>query len=63
MGNKVKIMGMELDIMSEEALQKELEGYLSNDFLNVIHLISLDYMDAFEENEQRSEERRVGKEC
>ena len=55
MGNKVKIMGMELDILSEDALQKEVEGYLSNDFLNVIHLISLDYMDAFEENEQIQE--------
>ena len=55
MGNKVKIMGMELDILSEDALRKEFEGFLSHDFLNVIHLISLDYMDAFEENEQIQE--------
>lgn len=55
MGNKVKIMGMELDILSEDALRKEFEGFLSYDFLNVIHLISLDYMDAFEENEQIQE--------
>lgn len=55
MGNKVKIMGIELDILSEEALQKALTDFLSNDFLNVIHLISLDYMDAYEENEQIQE--------
>lgn len=55
MGNKVKIMEMELDILSEEALRKELENYLSNDYLNVIHLISLDYMDMYEENERIQE--------
>lgn len=55
MGNKVRIMGMELDILSGEALQNELTDFLGGDHLNVVHLISLDYVDAYEENEQIQE--------
>lgn len=55
MGNKVRIMGMELDILSGESLQKKLADFLQGDHLNVVHLISLDYMDAYEENEQIQE--------
>ena len=52
MANRINVMGMELDILSEETLHNEMQQFLSNDYLNVIHLISLDYMDAYEENEQ-----------
>lgn len=52
MSNRIKVMGLELDILSEEAFQKELNDFFSNDSFNVVHLISLDYIDSYEENEQ-----------
>ncbi len=51
MGTKIKIMDMEMDLLTEETFQEEVRGYLTNDFLNVIHFISLDYIDVYEENE------------
>lgn len=51
MGTRIKIMDMELDILTEENFQEELTSYLSNDFLKVVHLISLDYIDMYDENE------------
>lgn len=51
MGTRIKIMDLELDILTEETLRQELENYLSNDYLNVIHLISLDYIDTYDQNE------------
>lgn len=51
MGTRIKIMDLELDLLTEETFQKEVEKYLSNDYLNVIHLISLDYIDMYDENE------------
>lgn len=52
MGNRISVMGLELDMLSEEAFQTELKEFLSNDSFNVVHMISLDYMDSYEENEQ-----------
>ena len=52
MGTRISIMDMELDLLTQETLQEELSAYLSEDNLNVIHIISLDYMDAYDENEQ-----------
>lgn len=51
MGTRIKIMDLELDILTEETFCEEVKNYLSNDYLNVIHLISLDYIDTYDENE------------
>lgn len=52
MGNSINVMGLEIDILSEETFQNDMNEYLSNDYLNIVHLISLDYMDAYEKDEQ-----------
>lgn len=51
MGTKIKIMDLEVDILSEETLREEIAGYLSLDALNIIHLVSLDYIDTYEAND------------
>ncbi len=51
MGTRVKIMDLELDLLTDETFQEEVSGYLSNDYLNVIHFISLDYIDTYDKNE------------
>lgn len=51
MGTRIKVMDLEVDVLSEETLHKEIAGYLSNDMLNVIHMISMDYIDTYDENE------------
>lgn len=51
MGTRVRIMGLELDLLTQETLQAEMAGYLSNDVLNVIHMISVDYIDTCDKNE------------
>lgn len=51
MGTRIKIMDLELDILTEETFCEEVTDYLTNDYLNVIHLVSLDYVDAYDENE------------
>lgn len=51
MGTRIKIMDLEVDILSEETLRGEVAGYLSQDALNMIHLVSLDYIDAYEKND------------
>ncbi len=51
MGTKVNIMDLELDLLAQETLQTEVQSYLNNDYLNVVHMISLDYMDAYDQDE------------
>lgn len=51
MGTKVNIMDLEFDLLSLENLKDEVHAYLENEGLNVMHMISLDYLDAYEENE------------
>lgn len=51
MGTRIKIMDIELDILPESTFREEMESYLSNDYLNVMHLVSLDYIDMYDENE------------
>lgn len=51
MATRIKIMEMELDLMSEETFQSGMAEYLSNDYLNVVHLISLDYIELYDKNE------------
>lgn len=52
MGTKVNIMDLEFDLLSLENLREEVHGYLENEGLNVMHMISLDYMDVCEEEER-----------
>lgn len=51
MGTKVNIMDLEFDLLSQENLRDQIHDYLENEGLNVMHMISLDYMDAYEKNE------------
>ena len=51
MGTRVKIMDIDVYLLTQETCLKELSGYLENDSLNVVHMISLDYMDAYDKNE------------
>ena len=51
MNTRVRIMDMEMDLLPQETFQDELQAYLSGDSLRVVHMVSLDYIDAYEENE------------
>lgn len=51
MGTRVRIMDMEVDLMTRETFQAAVAEYLTNEYLNVIHMISLDYTDMYERNE------------
>ncbi len=51
MGTRIKIMDLEVDILSEDTLREEVAGYLSLGALNTIHLVSLDYIDTYEAND------------
>ena len=44
-------MDMELDLFTQETFHDEIASYLANDVLNVVHMISLDYIDMYDENE------------
>ena len=47
MGTKVNIMDMEVDLLPKETFQAEIQKYLDNDYLDVVHMISLDYIDNY----------------
>lgn len=51
MGTKVNIMDMEVDLLPKETFQAEIQKYLDNDYLDVVHMISLDYIDNYDTNE------------
>ncbi len=51
MGTKVNIMDLEVDLLTRETLQKEILSYLDDDYLNIVHIISLDYMDAHDQDD------------
>lgn len=51
MGTKAKIMNLEIDLFTWETFEKEIRQYLNNDLMNVVHMISLDYIDTYEEND------------
>ena len=42
MGTSLKIMDLELDLLTEETLCKKMAEYLSGDLFRVVHLVSLD---------------------
>ena len=45
MGTKVKVMDIEVDLLTQETCLEELQNYLENDYLNIVHMISLDYIE------------------
>ena len=49
MGTSLKIMDLELDLLTEETFCKKMAEYLSGDLFRVVHLVSLDYIDKYEE--------------
>lgn len=49
MGTSLKIMDLELDLLTEETFCEKMAEYLSGDLFRVVHLISLDYIDKYEE--------------
>ena len=49
MGTSLKIMDLELDLLTEEMFCKKMAEYLSGDLFRVVHLVSLDYIDKYEE--------------
>lgn len=51
MGTRVKIMDIEVDLLTQETCLKELQEFLNNDYLNIVHMISLDYIDEYDKNE------------
>lgn len=51
MGTKVKVMDIEVDLLTQETCLEELQNYLENDYLNIVHMISLDYIDAYDKND------------
>ena len=51
MGTRVKIMDIEVDLLAQETCLEELQGYLDNEYLNVVHMISLDYIGDYDKNE------------
>lgn len=51
MGTRVHVMDLEVDLFTKETLLEELNVYLNSDILNVVHLISLDYVDTYDKNE------------
>ena len=51
MGTRVKIMDIEVDLLAQETFLEEIQGYLESDYLNVVHMISLDYIGAYDKNE------------
>ncbi len=51
MSTTAHIMGMDIDLLTQETFQSQMIGYLEEDGLNVVHMISLDYIDTYEKNE------------
>lgn len=52
MGTKVNIMDIQVDLLTKETLKQEMQNFLESDTLNVAHVISLDYMDDYDQNEK-----------
>lgn len=49
MGTSLKIMDLELDLLTEETFCERMTEYLSGDLFRVVHFVSLDYIDKYEE--------------
>lgn len=51
MDTRANIMDLEVDLLPRETLQVKVQQYLESEYPNVIHMISLDYIDAFDQDE------------
>lgn len=51
MGTRIRVMDLEVDLLTQETLQIEINAYLDNEHLNIVHMISLDYIDTYDKNE------------
>lgn len=51
MGTRIRVMDLEVDLLTQETLQAEFNAYLGSDYLNTVHMISLDYIDTYDKNE------------
>ena len=51
MGTRIRIMDLEVDLLTEDNFRCQVAEYLENDHTNVIHMISLDYIDTYDKNE------------
>lgn len=51
MGTRVRVMDLEVDLLTKETLESEIRAYLSTEYLNTVHMISLDYVDTYDKNE------------
>lgn len=51
MGTRIRVMDLEVDLLTQETLKTEVNAYLTNDYLNMVHMISLDYIDTYDKNE------------
>lgn len=45
METRIRVMGLEIDVLPEETLQSQVNEYLSNDYLNIVHIVSVDYVE------------------
>ena len=53
METRVRVMGLEIDVLPEETLQSQLNEYLTNDYLNIVHIVSVDYAEEEPSDEVR----------
>ena len=51
MGTQISVMGVGVDLLTQETLQDRLREYLSNDYLNVVHVISIDFLETDEKKD------------
>lgn len=51
MGTKLNIMDMEVDLLPKETFQAKVKEFLEDDHLDIVHIISLDYMDKYDTDE------------
>lgn len=51
MGTRIRIMDLEVDLLTEENFRCEMTEYLESEYTNVVHMISLDYIDTYDKNE------------
>lgn len=45
METRVSILGLDVDILTDEYFQEKVQEYLSNEYLNIIHFVSMDYIE------------------
>ena len=51
MENTVHVLGIDVDLLSQEDFESHIINFLEEDGLSVVHMISLDYIGTYETNE------------